>query len=393
MRDLKLAFITAAAACAILAAASGAIAQTVPVGFADQGFASGITNGTAMAFAPDGRLFVCEQGPGTSSGPAGVRVFSPAGASLGTFHTFTVDSVQERGLLGIAFDPNFGANRFVYVYHTVPGTPPNNRVTRLVQSVATPNQSDGSVFTVVNLDPLSGMTNHNGGAVHFGLDGKLYVAVGDNANSANAQSLLTRHGKVLRLNADGTLPGDNPTSFPGITGPPTGANRAIWAVGLRNPFTLSVQPGTGRTFINDVGSSGPNVREEINDGVAGSNYGWDVSEGYTTNPDHRSPLHAYDHSAGQCAITGGTFYNPSAVQFPASYAGMYFFADYCAGWIRILNPADNSVTGFATGLSFPVDIDAGPDGALYYLNRGTGEVRRVRYTGVPTQNLIVTTNS
>src|SRR5262249_33295487 len=159
----------------------------------------------------------------------------------------------ERGLLGVAFDPDFATNQFVYVYHTVPGSPPHNRVSRFTANgdVA----ASGSEVPILDLDNLSGATNHNGGAIHFGPDGKLYVDVGENADASNSQSLDNRLGKVLRINPDGSIPSDNPTSFPGISGSPTGANRAIWAVGLRNPFTFAFQPGTGRLFINDVGQS------------------------------------------------------------------------------------------------------------------------------------------
>ena len=124
---------------------------------------------------------------------------------------------------------------------------------------------DGSEQVLIDLETL-GATNHNGGSIHFGPDGKLYIAVGENANSSNAQSLSNRLGKMLRINSDGSIPDDNPTTFPNIAGSTSGLNRAIWAVGLRNPYTFSFQPGTGRLHINDVGQ---NTWEEINVGVAG----------------------------------------------------------------------------------------------------------------------------
>ena len=201
---------------------------------------------TAMAFAPDGRLFVCLQ-----SGQ--VRVINKDGVLLANpFVTLSVDSNGERGLLGVAFDPNFASNHYVYLYYTVPGSPAHNRISRFTANgnVAAAN----SEFVLVDLDNLSNATNHNGGAIHFGPDGKLYVGVGENANGANAQSLSNRLGKILRINSNGTIPSDNPRSFPGIAGSTSGANRAIWAVGLRNPFTFAFQPGTARLFINDVGA-------------------------------------------------------------------------------------------------------------------------------------------
>src|SRR5262249_32455391 len=157
---------------------------------------------------------------------------------------------------------------------------------------------------------------------------KLYVAVGENANASNSQSLNNRLGKILRINSDGTIPDDNPTSFQSITGTPTGANRAIWAVGLRNPFTTAFHPGTGDFFIHDAGSAGTVRREEINRGAAGANYGWPNVEGVSGNPNYTDPLFAYGPStpgfANNAAITGGTFYAPGTVEFPSSYVNGYF---------------------------------------------------------------------
>ena len=348
------------------AASAPGEAATLPAGFAELQVASGLSSPTAMAIAPDGRIFVCQQG-------GRLRVIKN-GALLATpFLTVTVDAQGERGLLGVAFDPNFAVNQFVYVYYTATTPTIHNRVSRFTANgdVAIP----GSETVILELETLSGATNHNGGAIHFAADGKLYVAVGDNATSANAQTLNNRLGKMLRINPDGSIPTDNP-----FYNTATGNNRAIWALGLRNPFTFAVQPGTGRIFINDVGQ---NTWEEINDGIAGSNYGWPTTEGETTNPAFRSPLFAYGHgSSGTtgCAITGGAFYNPPVVQFPAAYVGGYFFADYCSGWIRLYVPSTDSVTPFATGIANPVDLAVGADGSLYYLSIGAGAVFRVRNT-------------
>ena len=270
---------------------SSVSAATLPAGFSESVVASGMSVPTAMAQAPDGRIFVTEQ--------AGSLRVIKNGALLATpFVTVSTTASGERGLLGVAFDPNFVENHYVYVYYTVPTAPIHNRVSRFTANgdVAVA----GSEFVVMDLDNLSSATNHNGGAIHFGPDGKLYVAVGENANSANAQSIDNRLGKLLRINPDGTIPEDNPTSFPGIPGMPTGANRAIWSVGLRNPYTFAFQPVSGRMFINDVGQ---NVWEEIDDGIAGSNYGWAICEGFCSPPNgnYRDPLYAYSHSG-----SGGT---------------------------------------------------------------------------------------
>jgi len=343
---------------------SAVYAATLLAGFTETQI-NGIANPTAMEIAPDGRIFVCQQGGSLRVIKNGVLLSTP-------FLTLSVDANGERGLLGIAFDPNFASNNFLYVYYTVPVTPRHNRVSRFTANgdVVVP----GSEQIILELDNLSSATNHNGGAIHFGPDGKLYVAVGENANGSNAQTLSNRLGKVLRINSDGSIPADNP-----FFNTATGANRSIWALGLRNPFTFAFQPGTGRLFINDVGEV---TWEEINDGIAGSNYGWNLSEGPTTNPQFRAPLFAYQHGGTAttgCAIAGGTFYNPATVQFPQGFVGKYFFADLCSGWIRVFDPATGTASGFATNISNPVDLKVGADGSLYYLARGSSSVFRVQF--------------
>ena len=342
-----------------------AAAATVPAGFTDSLVAGGLNNPTAMALAPDGRIFVCEQ-------TGALRVIKN-GALLPTpFLAVTVDSSGERGLLGIAFDPNFVSNQLIYIYYTATTPTIHNRISRFTASgdVALA----GSETIVMDMPNLSTATNHNGGALHFGPDGQLYVAVGDNANGANAQSLSTRLGKMLRLTSTGAIPTDNP-----FFNQTTGDNRAIWALGLRNPFTFSFQQGVGRMFINDVGQ---NIWEEIDDGIAGSNYGWPTCEGFCNppNPSFRDPIFAYANDAQTCAITGGAFYNPQIIQFPSNFVGNYFFADFCGGWIRRLDPASgNAVSDFATGISLPVDLQVSTDGFLYYLARGAGSVNRIGF--------------
>jgi len=352
----------------LLINSSLAHAATLPAGFTESLVAGGLANPTAMEFAPDGRLFVLEQ--------AGrVRIIKN-GALLPTpFLTLTVHASGERGLLGIAFDPDFSSNQYVYLYYTATTPVRHNRISRFTANGDA--AVSGSELVLVDLAPL-GATNHNGGAIHFGADGKLYAAVGDNAVSDNAQSLASLNGKILRINKDGTIPEDNP-----FYGSASGVYRAIWAIGLRNPFTFAVQPITGELHINDVGSSDV---EEINYGVAGANYGWPDTEGTTTDPRYQTPRSAYPHGGGVCAIAGGAFYEAGATQFPSGYVGDYFFADYCGGWIRKLDSGGgtNTVAGFATGISSPVDLKV-YDGALYYLARGggstTGVVYRIAYGG------------
>lgn len=330
---------------------------TLPAGFTRTTFAT-ISNSffAAAAFAPDGRLFVLDL-------LGAVRVIRN-GVPLATpFVTIPVLSGGERGLLGIAFDPNFATNNFVYLYYTTAVGGAHNRISRFTANgdVALA----GSELILVELEALSAASNHNGGALAFGPDGKLYVAVGDNANGALAPSLTSRFGKMLRYNTDGTIPSDNP-----LVGSTTGVYQAIWARGLRNPYTFAFQLGTGRMHINDVGQG---AWEEINLGVPGANYGWPSTEGATTNPNFVSPLIAYGHFNSPTlfngfAIVGGAFYNPPVNLFGAAYSGDYFFADYVNGWIYRMDVENGNVAyAFAQTGNVVTNLLVGPDGALYFL--------------------------
>ena len=366
---LSLFIVTSVHATALMASLSNGFVETQ---------ISGVFNATAIALHPDGRIFVCQQ-------TGELRVIKNGAVLPTPFMTLTVNSDGERGLLGVAFDPNYATNRFVYVYYTATTPTIHNRVSRFTASTANEDLVvAGSEVVLLDLETL-GATNHNGGAIHFGPDGKLYIAVGENGVPVNSQSLANRLGKLLRINSDGTIPADNPTSFPNIAGSPAGNKRAIWAVGLRNPFTFSFQPGTGRMHINDVGQ---NTWEEVNAGTKGANYGWPTCEGQCATSGMTNPLYQYSSAvAAPCAITGGAFYNPTTPTFPAQFIGKYFFADFCAGWIKTLDPLSppptDTAVDFATGINSAVDIQVANDGSLYYLARGSNSVFRVQFVGGP----------
>lgn len=364
-----------------------AFAQTYPANFSQVQVATGLSSPTTMAFAPDGRLFICQQ--------SGAIKILKNGALLGTnFASFSVNSSGERGLLGLAFDPDFATNRYLYIYHTL-ADGSRNRLTRIRASSTNPDlMESGSATTLLDFDALSSATNHNGGFIKFGTDGKLYVAIGENANTAHAQNYDTYHGKLLRVNADGSAPSDNPffASTPDGT-PPTEQSKRVWAFGLRNPYTFDVQPGTGKIYVNDVGQ---NSWEEINDATAGGkNYGWPSREGTgdTNGGQFTNPVYAYGHGSGNdkgCAITGGAFFNPASTNYPAQYAGGYFYFDYCNGWINFLNTS-NARQPFATGIpGSPVCMVTGPDGNLYFLSRGSTALYRIVYTP-PASAPVITT--
>ncbi|MEA3183694.1 MAG: hypothetical protein QOJ74_171 [Ilumatobacteraceae bacterium] len=351
-----------------------AAATVLPAGFTDAQWVSGLNRPYQMEFAPDGRLFVSQQGGRLRVIKNGVLLATP-------FVTVAVDSHGDRGMIGIAFDPAFSTNHFVYVYYTAPTPASHNRVSRFTANgdVAVA----GSETILIELPNLGASTLHNGGSIHFGADGKLYISTGDNVQGAVAQSTASLLGKVLRINSNGTIPADNPfaTTL-------TGSFRAIWALGLRNPYTFGIQPGTGRIFIDDVGAM---TWEEIDDGVAGANYGWPTTEGPTTDPRFKSPLFAYNHGSTAttgCAIAGGTFYNPTVPGFPASYVGKYFFGDACGGWIHVLDPVTKTAAQFMTAGVGVIDVKTGPDGSLYYLARlnavnNPGFVHKVSFSSKP----------
>jgi glucose/arabinose dehydrogenase len=347
----------------------------LPAGFREDLVASGLSYPTAMAIAPDGRIFVAQKG-------GGIRVIKDGQLlpKSSAFAFVDAETSYEYGLCGIALDPDFTTNGYVYVNYIAKGSPSRNLIERFTASgdVALTG-SRTTIFELDNVNPPGPTGNyHIGGAMQFGADGHLYVSVGDNTTPANAQSLGSLHGKILRIGKDGSIPADNP-----FFATATGNNRAIWAYGMRNAFTFAVQPGSGRMLINDVGQ---NSFEEINLGRPGGNFGWPLAEGPTTDPRFDSPLYAYSHlstETGAACIAGSTFYDPAVVALPASYVGRYFFADFNNAWMATLDPATGEREMFATQLTaMPLDIDVGPDGNLYYLAWGNGmSVSRISYTG------------
>lgn len=337
------------------------LAATLPAGFKETQFATGFEEVTSMDFAPDGRLFVTEL-------DGRVRVVKN-GSTLSTpFLSLKVDRYNNRGLIGLTFDPNFATNRYVYVFYSRPDlSNPNvvdnstkNRVSRFRAS-----GTNGDVVEagseVVLLDNIpNDRGGHNGGALHFGPDGMLYVTTGEAGVTSYSQNLNSLGGKILRLNVknypNSIIPSDNP--FRGQTG----KRGEIWAYGLRHPYTAAIHPVTGRMYANEVGGD---LWDEVNEIQKGKNYGWPAVEGPSTNPAYTNGAYSYYHKGIDSAVVGGTFYTGNT--FPTKYKDQYFFADFDQDWVKVLNPVTKSVTNFATGLRAPIDLDVGPDGALYYL--------------------------
>jgi putative heme-binding domain-containing protein len=356
---------------------------SLPGGFERETLASGITGATALAPLPDGRILVCEQ-TGT------LRLVDPERKADRLLPEpcikLPVDDQWERGLLGVAVDPDFKSNGFVYVVYVAREPYPHHRVSRLTLAgnVAAAG-SERVLFEGDDQSKLGGQVpaGHQGGAIHFGTDGKLYVALGEQTAEAPAQPLETLLGKILRLEPDGGIPADNP-----FVSQTTGKYRAIWARGCRNPFTFAIDPASGRMLINDVGGK----FEEINQGRAGANYGWPVVDhGPTADAAFQGPIFWYPAAS----VSGGAFC-PAGKQphaFGSQYGGRYFFMDFVQGWIKTLDPnsPERPVPAevFATGLARPVDLAFAPDGSLLVLLRdawvrddhfkpGTGSLERIR---------------
>ena len=318
----------------------------------------------ALAFDPHGRLFYTEKDTGN------VRLFANGVLQPDPVITFHVNAFNERGLLGIAVDPNFDQTHFVYVYYScwIDDTCPNgeNRVARFVE-----NNGVGTNPTIIFASPMTAPAgNHNGGNIHFGPDGKLYISVGDNAEAANAQDVTVKNGKMHRINPDGTMPADNPV----FNAP--GALPSLYALGLRNSFDFTFDPVVpGRIFASE---NGPACDDEMNRIEAGYNYGWranypcdDTAPGgpaaaFNTIP----PLWT---SGQQCCPvpTGITVYAGNQIPqwhnelFMGAYQGGKLYHFY-------LNADRTALTAVnvVQGVFAPTDMEPGPDGAFWYIEGG-----------------------
>ncbi len=340
--------------------------------FQDVAVVAGLSSPTALAFAADGRMFLCEKA-GT------VRVVKPGGLAPAFALQLDVTTDHERGLVGVALDPQFASNNFVYLYYTsgpsslnAPSTP-KNRVSRFT-AAGDSLQSSSENIVIDNIPSETGI--HNGGCLRFGPDGKLYASVGDSGFSANAQDLNSLAGKILRVNRDGTIPADNPFANQ------AGKRGEIYCFGLRNPFRFSFRPGSGALYIADVGQ---NTWEEVNIGLAGGNYGWPLVEGPGSAGGSIAPLYTYNHNGAGASITGGAFATGS--NYPVEYQNSYFFADFIQNsMVRLNVNADNSAAtaldfgpseGLAPLFTSVTDVEQGTDGDIYYLTFD-GSLRHIR---------------
>ena len=355
--------------------------------FQNEVLATGFNLPTTFEFLPDGRMLVAEL--------AGrIKVLPPPYTQPDPNLFLQITNIGsagvQQGIYDLALDPNFAANHYYYVFYTL-GSPNHDRVSRFTANASLTGTVPGSEFVLYE-DPQDADAEHHGGALAFDNQGKLLFTTGDHFQAGVSQSLTSPRGKVHRINANGTIPTDNP--FYDGAGPNVDS---IWALGLRNPYRAYYDAPTGRYFIGDVGGNDYSTAvEEINLGVRGANYGWPNSEGPCSTPC-QSPLLSYPHNGRDAAVTGGFVYH--GTQFPASYRGAYFYADYTQNWIKGLRldasgnvsdtfnfePSDGSRDGPYGDIVY---LDEGPDGALYYLDLGysdiggtfgVSKIRRIKY--------------
>jgi glucose/arabinose dehydrogenase len=347
-------------------------AQILPDKFSGTQIEKGL-DPVGMDIAPDGRIFLAEKN-------GKIRVVKNDKMLPTPLITIKVNNDSERGLMKVLVDPDFKNNGYIYAFYTrKSGDVINNRVSRFTVDKDKDVASASSELVLIDIDSVDGTTGfHNGGGLVI-LKGQIYISTGESTVASNSQSLNTLKGKILRLNTDGTIPTDNP-----FYNTAKGVNRAIWALGLRNPFRLSVQNGTDKIFATDVGGGN---WEEINEILKGKNYGWPGIEGKRVNQtppnDYKDPFFAYNHSNGACSITAGTFYSPSTTNFPSSYQNRFFYADYCAGWIKTINPSNGTLENFASDIANPLDVAVdNSNGVLYFIARGSRESNTSSSSGV-----------
>ena len=350
--------------------------------------------------APPGdtsRLFIVQQG---SSNTALIRLMRDGGA-LTTFLTVNqITTGGERGLLSMAFAPNYATSRKFYVYYTDPQG--DMTVAEYLRDATNPDIADPSTRRVVIEIPHPGASNHNGGQLQFGPDGYLYLATGDGGGGGDpfrsAQNLEDLRGKLLRIDPlrptvssdkTYTIPSDNP--FVGVPG-----RDEIWAYGLRNPWRFSFDRQTGDLTIGDVGQ---NAWEEIDFAPApnagrGMNFGWSCMEGrhaYNNGsncpepPNHTRPVLEYAHDPG-CSVSGGYVVRDPTVP---SLFGRYLYTDWCASGTpsfalrSVVLQVPDAIGDQGTGLNPPGVTSFGEDaqGRIYVAS--SGNVHRLRETEPP----------
>lgn len=312
----------------------GAVNTRVETFIADAAFP------VSLAFAPDGRLFYTELRTGN------IRIVQGGQLLTQPFATLPVAINGEQGLLGLALDPGFAANGFVYVYHTHP-SPLRNRVVRFTDT----NNTGGNLTVIVDNLPVN--TTHNGGRVRFGADGFLYVTIGDAGSPANSQTTASVAGKLLRYTPAGGIPAGNPV-----------AGNPMFAMGLRNPFGLAFHRTAGTPYVSD---NGPNCDDEVNRIVSGGNYGWRPS--YPCGDTDTQFLPPVMRFNPVIAPTGMVFYQGSV--FP-EWNNNLFLTSFLDGRLTrfvVNESAGGTITSQQVIINGAfgalIDVTVGNDGNLY----------------------------
>lgn len=403
-------------------AAGAAHAASVPTDFTNDVFLSNLPLPRAFAFLPDGRLLFIEQKS------AKVRMFVN-GHLAQIDPIFTVPAVNitgyERGLQGIAIDPNWPAEPYVYVFHNATGA--HNR---LVRYTASGPINDGNAETLTLTTPLLLIddipdinANHQAGCLKFGPDGMLYLSLGEDEQFCEAQDSTSLYGQILRLEVRNLGPAGGgqvlrakllPTGNPLAT--PDSNAALVWAYGFRNPWSFGIDAVTGRLYAADVGEED---QEELDEVRAGGNYGWPYREGTkvlsrSTCPEpggsgnaangYLPPIAWFTRGPEMRAIFSGGTYRPNgspAATWPTEYRGDLFYGEFYAGFLRRLHQAANgtwapapnvpgqpNATDWGTGFFGAADFNIGPDGSLWWIastdassGATNGSLNRIRYTG------------
>jgi len=347
--------------------------------------ATGLNQPVALTHAGDTRLFITEQA-GT------IRIYDALGLRATPFLDIRslVLAGGERGLLSVAFHPQYRDNGLFFVYYT--NRNGDNSVARYKVSSTDPARGDPASATILLTIPHPDFANHNGGQLQFGPDGFLYIGTGDGGSggdpSNHAQDLSQLLGKLLRIDVDHGSPYAIPPSNPFVNR--TGARGEIWAYGLRNPWRYTFDRVTGDMWIGDVGQ---NIWEEIDlqpaTSIGGENYGWRRMEGFhcfnpstnCTDPSFTMPILEYQHLGGACSVTGG--YRYRGTQVPA-LNGAYLYGDYCTGTIWTATQSNGNWFPkilFQTTInisSFGEDVS----GELYVLDVAGGKVYKMISKGI-----------
>jgi glucose/arabinose dehydrogenase len=348
--------------------------QPLIKGLKEPTFVTGPADGTK-------RLFVLER-------EGRVRIADADGNLQPTpFLDVSVDTSlgTEEGLLGLAFDPHFTDNGYVYIDYTAKDA--SVQVIRYTVSASTPDQADpATAATVMSIPKRS--KYHNGGTLAFGPDGYLYISIGDDEASEEAQSLASIYGKILRIDVDSAQPYAIPPTNPFVV--QAEARGEIWSYGLRNPWRFSFDRANGDMWIGDVGDA---TSEEVDMQPAaspgGENYGWPMLEGnecvdktHCHDAGLVPPLVTYGHNMN-CAVMGGYVYHGPTV--PA-FAGQYLFGDLCTGGVfTLVGGADTGWKRVELGFQ-PIKISSfgeDPTGDVYVVDLQGGVVYRVADGSVP----------